>query len=201
MSGHLCIVDDFYIHNGMASIMFTQCIIVTVRSPGNMLFSRMSPNLPDQNLISTYSCCLLCCRHTKLRQTSMQNHNLAVYCHSHCCVQHVFHNTMQYVAKLKATTHSNAWWSLWNHSVQFPLIVLLIISRTTKLNGSVSACCVFVSCSIRTWLLCTNNTNSQYNLPSHKMHHTLRPEGLLLNHTLSQMFVYTVQRIYTAENG
>jgi hypothetical protein len=58
-----------YIQNHYINVAF-----FIILSPGNMLFSRMSPKMPVQNLISTCSQFpLLCCRHTKLRQTPMQN--------------------------------------------------------------------------------------------------------------------------------
>ena len=105
------------------------CSIFTIWSPGNMLFSRMSPNLPGQNLISTCSwCCSLCCMRTEPTHTPAQN-NIAVYCHSHQYVHYKFSSTM-YGAQLATMTPAAAWWSLWKHSVQFPLIVLLILSRT-----------------------------------------------------------------------
>ena len=55
---------------------------MTIWSPRNMLFSRMSPNMPVQNLISTCSWCRLCSVRTKPRQTPIQN-NTAVYRYSH----------------------------------------------------------------------------------------------------------------------
>jgi len=62
-------------------------------SPGNIVFSRMSPNMPVQNVISTSSWCrLLCCARRKPWQTPMQN-NIAVYRHSHWYVHHDFHST------------------------------------------------------------------------------------------------------------
>jgi hypothetical protein len=44
--------------------------------------------------------------------------------------------------------------------------------------------------SIRTWLLCTNNTNYQYNIPSHKMHQSI-------THKNSHWTTYCHRYLYT----
>jgi hypothetical protein len=90
----------------------------------------MSPNMSVQNFISTCSWCRsLCCVCTKPMQTPTQN-NIAVYCHSHQYAHYDFNSTTLYGAQLATVTPITALWSLWKHSVQFPLILLLIFSRT-----------------------------------------------------------------------
>jgi len=61
----------------------------------------------------------------------MQN-NIAVYCHSHWYEHHDFHRKTYCVATLETMKPPTAWWSLWKHSVKFPLIVLLFFSTTGK---------------------------------------------------------------------
>ena len=59
---------------------------------------------------------------------------------------------------------------------------------------------VFVSSSLRIWILGLNNINWQYNIPWHKLCHTFHLDKILLDHILSQMFGNTKQKIYITEN-
>jgi len=76
-----------------------------------MLFSRMSPNMPVQNLISTCPwCCLLCSVHMKPRQTPMQN-NIPVYSYSHsaqskCCINTDYQRCQNICIFVKCEQHS-----------------------------------------------------------------------------------------------
>jgi hypothetical protein len=59
---------------------------------------------------------------------------------------------------------------------------------------------VFVSPYIGIWFLGLNDINCQYNIPLHKKCRTLHPDKIPLKHILSQMFVYTIQKMCTTEN-
>jgi hypothetical protein len=81
-----------YLQNHYIYVAFAYCSIYKTWSPGNMLLSRMSPNMPVQNLISSCSYilyCSLCAQKRGKSQCKTTYH----YNYSRSAQSHCFMNT------------------------------------------------------------------------------------------------------------